>query len=219
VQNYGIDPARVAVVPEAVDPQRFAPRDTSDLRRRLDLDSSRILVYVGFSNPRKGLEYLAAGLEALPSDVRLVIVGRWAAGYRAHVQQAAGAGWQRVCEVGSVPDDDIPAYLALADLVVLPSLLEGFGLPALEALACGTPVVATTAGSLPDVVGPCGVLVPPRNTAALVAAITDLLDDAPRRQQLAQCARQRALTRFSMQQSYHGMLAVYRHALAQPVRA
>jgi len=219
VQHYHIDPARIAVVPESVDPQRFAPRTTSDLRRRLNLDSNRILVYIGFSNPRKGLEYLAAGLDALPPDVRLVIIGRWAAGYRARVQQAAGAAWQHVREVGSVPDEDIPDYLALADLVVLPSLLEGFGLPALEALACGTPVVATTAGSLPEVVGPCGVLVPPRNTVALITAITDLLADAPRRQQLAQCARQRAVTQFSMEQSYAGMLEAYRHALTKPTRA
>jgi glycosyltransferase involved in cell wall biosynthesis len=218
VQHYRINPARVAVVPEAVDPQRFAPRDTHALRQRLNLDSNRILVYIGFSHPRKGLEYLAAGLNALPPDVRLVIIGRWAAGYRARVQQAAGAAWQRVREVGSVPDEDIPDYLALADLVVLPSLLEGFGLPALEALACGTPVVATTAGSLPEVVGPCGVLVPPRDTAALVTAITDLLADGPRRQQLAQCARQRALTQFSMQQSYTGMLEIYRHALTESAR-
>jgi glycosyltransferase involved in cell wall biosynthesis len=216
VQHYDLNPARVAVVPEAVDPQRFAPRNTSELRQRLALNDSRILVYVGFSNPRKGLEYLAAGLSALPPNVRLVIVGRWAAGYRARVQQAAGPGWQHVLEVGSVPDDDIPAYLSLADLVVLPSLLEGFGLPALEALACGTPVVATNAGSLPEVVGPCGMLVPPRNTDALVAAITKLLNNEPRRRQLAQCARQRALTQFSMQQSYTGMLTVYQQALAQP---
>jgi glycosyltransferase involved in cell wall biosynthesis len=214
VHHYGIAPERVSVVPEAVDPLRFAPRDTGALRQRLGLDNRRVLVYVGFSNPRKGLEYLAAGLADLPPDVRLVIVGRWAAGYRAKVQAAAGTAWEKVREVGSVADDEIPAYLALADLVVLPSLLEGFGLPALEALACGTPVVATTAGSLPEVVGPCGMLVPPRNTAALVSAITDLLADEPRRQQLAQCARQRALNQFSMQQSYERMMQVYHRVLA-----
>lgn len=210
VQHYAVAPERVAVVPETVDTLRFAPHDSTALRERLGLVGRRVLVYIGFSTPRKGLEYLAAGLHALPADVRLVIVGRWEAGYREKVRAAAGAAWERVREVGTVPDEEIPLYLSLADLVVLPSLLEGFGLPALEALACGTPVVATTAGSLAEVVGPCGILVPPRDTQALVLAISALLEDEPRRRQLGLCARERALMHFGAAQAYEGMMQVYR---------
>lgn len=213
VHSYRIDAQRITVVPEAVDTTRFAPQPTDDLRQRLGLVGQRVLVYVGFSTPRKGLEYLAAGLYGLPDDVRLVMVGNWEPGYRQKVQAAAGAAWQRVLEVGSVPDEEIPRYLSLADLVVLPSLLEGFGLPALEALACGTPVVATTAGSLPEVVGPCGALVPPRDTAALLAAIRSLLADEPRRRELAACARERALAHFTGHQAYTGLLQVYQGIL------
>jgi glycosyltransferase involved in cell wall biosynthesis len=214
VAHYGIDAQHIAVVPETVDAAWFAPRPTDDLRQQLGLDNKRVLVYVGFSNPRKGLEYLAAALRSLPADVRLIIVGRWEAGYRASVVAAAGPAWERVLEVGSVPDEDIPRYLSLADLVVLPSLLEGFGLPALEALSCGTPVVATTAGSLSEIVGPCGMLVPPRDTPALVQAISTLLADEERLRELGRQARRRALTHFGEQQAYTGMRDVYQRAAA-----
>lgn len=212
VSHYGVAPSRITLTPTAVDTDRFAPQPAeavAALRRRLGLEGRRVLTYVGFSTPRKGLEYLAAGLAALPDDVRLVLVGKWEPGYRERVVAAAGAAWGRVIEVGSVPDDEMPLYLSLADLLVLPSLLEGFGLPALEAMACGTPVVATTAGSLAEVVGPCGALVPPRDTPALLAAITTLLGDGPRREQLAICARERALTHFSRQREYDAITSVY----------
>jgi glycosyltransferase involved in cell wall biosynthesis len=212
VRHYGIAAPRIAVTPETVDTDFFSPQPADTvgaLRRRLGLEGCRVLVYVGFSTPRKGLEYLAAGLAALPADVRLVVVGRWEPGYRAKVVAAAGAAWGRVCEVGSVPDEDMPLYLSLAELVVLPSLLEGFGIPALEALACGTPVVATTAGALGEVVGPCGILVPSRDTPALVSAICELLDDPDRRGRLAACARERALTHFSRRREYDSITSVY----------
>jgi glycosyltransferase involved in cell wall biosynthesis len=219
VTHYGIDAQHIAVVPETVDATRFAPCPTEDLRQQLGLGGKRVLVYVGFSNPRKGLEYLAAALRSLPADVHLIIVGRWAAGYRDSVIAAAGPAWQRVLEAGSVPDEDIPRYLSLADLVVLPSLLEGFGLPALEALSCGTPVVATTAGSLGEIVGPCGMLVPPRDTLALVQAISTLLDDEQRLRELGQQARQRALTHFGEQSAYTGILDVYHRTREELARS
>jgi glycosyltransferase involved in cell wall biosynthesis len=211
-QNYGIDQARITVTPAHVDLAHFTPQpaDILDaLRQQLGLEGCRVLLYVGFSTPSKGLEYLAAGLADLPDDVRLIIVGQWEPGYRNKVIAAAGAGWSRVYEAGSVPDEMMPHYFSLADLVVLPSLLEGFGLPALEALACGTPVVATTAGSLAEVVGNCGALVPPRDTSALVTAIEDLLNDTSRREHLSVCARERAITHFSPQYGYTTLMSVY----------
>jgi glycosyltransferase involved in cell wall biosynthesis len=210
--QYAIDRSRITLNLVTADLAHFAPQPADvveALRRRLGLEGCRILVYVGFSTPRKGVEYLAAALATLPDDIRLVIVGSWEPGYRQKVMSAAGAAWDRVCEAGSAPDEDIPRYYSLADLVIMPSLLEGFGRPALEALACGTPVIATNAGSLPEVVGPCGLLVPPRDTPALAAAIMALLDDTPRRQQLAARCRERALTLFSPQREYETVLQVY----------
>jgi len=139
-----------------------------------------------------------------------VLVGTWEPGYREKVRAAAGAAWERVLETGSVPDAEMPIYFALAELLTLPSLLEGFGLPALEAMACGTPVIATTAGALPEVVGPCGILVPPRDTPALVAAIRALLEDEARRAHLARCGRERARGAFSPEREYATLMRAYR---------
>lgn len=212
VTNYGLSERAIALTPESVDTDYFAPQPVArvePLRQQLGLQGCRVLLYVGFSNPRKGLEYLVAGLDALPDDVRLVIVGQWDAAYRQKVIEAAGGAWNRVVEVGSVPDALMPVYYALADLVVLPSLLEGFGLPALEALACGTPLVATRAGSLPEVIGPCGLLVSPRDTPALVEAISSLLTDPTRRAALSVAARARALSHFSAERAYESIMNVY----------
>ncbi len=209
VNHYKISPQKITVVPEAVDLLQFAPQETVALRQRLGLQNNRIIVYVGFSTPRKGLEYLAAGLHLLPSDVRLIIIGRWDLNYRARVIATAGSAWQYVIELGDVPDVDIPCYLSLADLVVLPSLLEGFGLPALEALACGTPVVATMVGALAEVIGSCGALVPPRDTSALIEAIISLLNNDERLNELRIQARQRAISLFHPSRAYDGIMQFY----------
>ncbi|MCS6880000.1 MAG: glycosyltransferase family 4 protein [Oscillochloridaceae bacterium] len=216
IQHYRIRPERIMLTPPSIDPTRFAPpppEAVAALRRRLGLEGRRVLLHVGFSTPRKGLEYLVAALPALPADVRLVLVGAWEPGYREKVRAAAGAAWERVLEAGSVPDAEMPLYFALADTLTLPSLLEGFGLPALEAMACGTPVIAAASGALPEVVGPCGVLVPPRDTPALVAAIRALLDDEPRRARLARCGRERACTVFSPEREYATVMQAYRRMM------
>jgi glycosyltransferase involved in cell wall biosynthesis len=208
-RHYGVDPQRITLIPEPIDTLRFAPRPADALRKRLGLEGKRVLVYIGFSTPRKGLEYLAAGLHLLPPDVRFVIVGSWERGYRNKVMAAAGPAWSKVIEVGSIPDEEIPEYLSLADLYVSPSLLEGFGIPLVEALACGTPIVATTAGSTGEVVGACGILVPPSDTAALVSAIMELLEDEERRRRLGRLARERACSIFGVEQAYQAMIGVY----------
>jgi len=212
-RHYGIQPERIILTPPSIDTTRFAPPHpaaVSALRQRLGLEGRRVLLHVGFSTPRKGLEYLVAALPALPPEARLVLVGTWEPGYREKVRATAGAAWERVLEAGSVPDAEMPLYFALADALTLPSLLEGFGLPALEAMACGTPVIATTAGALPEVVGACGILVPPRDTPALVTAIRALLEDEPRRARLSRCARERACTAFSPEQEYATIMRAYR---------
>ncbi|WP_420569038.1 glycosyltransferase family 4 protein [Thalassovita sp.] len=105
--------------------------------------------------------------------------------------------------------------IAQADLVIVPSRFEGFGLTALEAMALSRPVIASTAGGLPEVLGGAGVLVPPRDPQALAAAINDLLSDPDRRQTLGQAARQRAQTHFSASAIAGKLLEYYRQALSK----
>jgi glycosyltransferase involved in cell wall biosynthesis len=136
----------------------------------------------------------AALAEPLRSAYRLVLAGGDTAGRPALAALAASLGLaERVVFAGVVADSDLPALYGGAAVVVLPSLDEGFGLPALEALACGAPVVASRRGALPEVVGEAGLLVDPEDEAALVAALARVLGpgfdrDAQVRRGLARAA-------------------------------
>ena len=102
-----------------------------------------------------------------------------------------------------------------ATLLAVPSTYEGFGLPAAEAMSCGAPVVSTTAGALPEVVGDAGLLVPPADPAALAAAIAQLLDDPAKRAALGALARQRILEKFNWHGAAKRTADVYSEAIAQ----
>jgi glycosyltransferase involved in cell wall biosynthesis len=146
----------------------------------------RTLIYVGGFGPHKNLEQLLqvfAALAAVPefSDVRLILVGEYerevfysrAGALRGQVQALDLAG--RVVFTGFLPDDELVVLLNRATALVLPSLMEGFGLPALEAAACGCPVVATTASPLPEVLGEGGLYADPRSPEQLERALRDVL--------------------------------------------
>ena len=119
---------------------------------------------------------------------------------------------QDVVFLGHVPDEDIPALYSLADLLVMPSLYEGFGLPPLEAMACGTPVVASNATSLPEVVGDAGLLVAPREACALAEAIETVLSDSQLRNRMVERGLARAST-FTWERTAEETASVYRHVL------
>ena len=206
---YSVKAKDVTVVPLGIDLSRFYPRDVTDLRRRLGLEGVPVLLYVGFCTPRKGLDYLAKAMPMLPADVRLLLIGRWETSYRNKFYRALESAQDRVIEVGYVPDKELPRYYALADLFVFPTLLEGFGLPLAEALACGTPIVTTGAGSSPEVVGPGGHIVPPRDPVALAEAINRLLADANLRQRLGESGREWVLSRFDRGRMIQNNLGVY----------
>jgi glycosyltransferase involved in cell wall biosynthesis len=111
----------------------------------------------------------------------LIIAGNWTREYRSHFFSMLGSASHQVIEVGFIPDAQMPTYYSLADVYVSPSLLEGFGLPLAESLACETPVVAADAGAAAEVIGPGGLLVPPADPAALAQAVSSLLGDQDRR--------------------------------------
>jgi len=191
VQLYGTDPDRITVIPLGLD-ELFQPvTDPARLaavRAKYGIPGDYLL-YVGTLQPRKNLVRLIEAWARVIADCRLQIadLGRWTlviAGKKGWLYEEIFATVRRlglegrVLFPGYVPEEDLPALLSGATAFVLPSLYEGFGLPALEAMACGTPVIAANVSSLPEVVGDAGLLVDPLDTDALAAALQRLLADA-----------------------------------------
>jgi len=210
VQHYGFPADRVFTVPLGIDTARFTRRDPRALRERLQLEGKRVVLYVGFSTPRKGVEYLAQAMGSLDDECRLLLVGKWEPGYRdmffrSLPEQVRG----KVLEAGYVADEELPEYYSLADVFVFPSLLEGFGLPVVEAMACGTPVIAARTSSLPEVVGDAGILVPAMDAAALAKALSTVLGDENLRGELARRGLERVRRLFGAERMVTGTLRVY----------
>jgi glycosyltransferase involved in cell wall biosynthesis len=189
VEFFGEAPERIKVIGEAGDPA-FRVLENPTLSGRLrELDIApldRLLVFVGGFSPHKNLSRLLDAfttLAAKHSNLRLVLVGDYEtdAFYSCYEQIRARASQPpldgRVVFTGYLPDDELTGLLNLAQVLVLPSLLEGFGLPAIEAAACGLPVVATKASPLPELLGAGGLYIEPNDTAALTEAIERVLTD------------------------------------------
>jgi glycosyltransferase involved in cell wall biosynthesis len=156
------------------------------------------MLYVGGLSPHKNLlRVVEAFAQAAPADVLLVLAGDLHDVFHTHVPEIRAAVKQhqvddRVIMTGFVPDDDLVYLYSRAAALVLPSLVEGFGLPAVEAMACGTPVVASRAGSLPEVVGDAGLYFDPTDIGSMARAIFSILSDHDERAALARRARERA---------------------------
>ncbi|WP_319410112.1 glycosyltransferase family 4 protein [uncultured Desulfosarcina sp.] len=198
IENYRVDPNRIDVVYSGIDTDFFKPVDAGHQRKKLGLKNEKVLLYVGFSTPRKGLEDLAAALHRLRTDnVKLVMAGKWEKGYRQFFLRRLGGKADQVIEAGYVDDAQMPALYSLADVFVLPSLLEGFGFPLVEAMACGTPIISTNAGAIPEVVGNCGIVIPPRNHEILAEKIDLLLSNESLRNTFQKRSRDWVLQNFS----------------------
>lgn len=176
VKNYKIPPSMITVVYNGIDTDFFKQTSYGNLKQKLRIGDDRVLLYVGFSTPRKGLETLAQALNlSVERHFKLVMIGKWERGYKEKFYKMAGRNKHRIIEVGYVPEQDMPRYYSLADVFVLPSLLEGFGFPLAEAMACGTPVISTNVGAIPEVVNRFGVIIPPQNPRLLAEAIDGAL--------------------------------------------
>ena len=210
--HMGVDPARIAVVPVGVDHTRFRPRpDVARVPGRLVTTASADVAL-------KGLVPLLEALAKVRTErhAELVIVGPARPGSGAAVAVARLGLHGAVRFVSGLSDEDLVRLYAEAEAAVVPSLYEGFSLPAAEAMACGVPVVATTGGALPEVVGTTGeaaLLVPPGDVQALAAAIGRALDDHLLRRRLGRAGKARALERFTWQATAEGTVAQYRHLL------
>jgi glycosyltransferase involved in cell wall biosynthesis len=179
VARLGISGARIAVIPVGLGPEFRPTTPTPAQRERYGLGRAYVL-YVGNFLPHKNLPRLLRAWAALPEPLRrahrLVLAGGAMAGRSEVAAQAAALGLgEGIVFAGGVEDTDLPALYGGASLVVLPSLEEGFGLPALEGMACGAPVVATCRGAVPEVVGDAGVLIDPEDERALTGALQRVL--------------------------------------------
>jgi glycosyltransferase involved in cell wall biosynthesis len=173
------------------------------------------LLFVGNAEDyNKGIVYLLRAMAMLPArtNAHLYLVGGPAGAQRVAPDEIARLGiGDRVTVVGRVTDDELAAWYRRASLLVSPSLYEGFGLPAAEAMASGTPVVATDAGALPEVVadGETGVIVPAADAPALADAIASLLDDAERRARLGAAGAERVHALFTWDRHARGLEELY----------
>lgn len=217
VARYGTRPDKIAVIPLAAD-SRFHPRtdqQTAPVLARYGLKPG-FLFSLGRLNRRKNLERLllahARVRVGAGGDTPLVVGGKPDYGAeevlsRARLSKEASG----VCFVGLIPDEDLAAFYAGAIGFVYPSLFEGFGLPLLEAMSCGTPVVTSDRAALPELAGGAALVVDPESVGALADAMTRLLTD----KELAADLRQRGLARsrqFSWGETARRTLAVYRAA-------
>ena len=212
---YGLPQTKVVAIPNGVE-EHFQPvREAARLaavRQRHGLPEHFILA-LGNLQPRKNLRRLVAAYALLRHQYgirqQLVLAGRplWREGaiYRA-IERHGLVG--DVVTTGYIAEADLPALYSAADIFVYPSLYEGFGLPPLEAMACGTPVIAGATSSLPEVVGEAALLVKPTDVAALAAAIARLLLDDELRRHLGAAGRARA-ARFSWETTARQTVAVY----------
>jgi glycosyltransferase involved in cell wall biosynthesis len=225
ISAYGLDPGLVHAVPHGVD-DGFRP-DLSGgsalVARVLGGREAPYVLYAATLHPRKNLVVVREAMAALAGEGfphALAIAGQPApdrpdssALERAAAAELAGAP-HRVAFLGQPSDADLAALMAGAAAFCLPSLYEGFGLTALEAMACGAPVVVSDRGALPEVVGEAGLVVEP-TAAATAGALRELLTDRGRAQRLGAQAAIRARG-FSWARTAAGWLAVLRDAAAQP---
>lgn len=181
---YGVDPQRITVTHLGVS-AGFAPpadpQDIAEVRMRYGVHQRPYVLYIGTVQPRKNLVRVIDALAhtlAAGYDLDLVIAGKQGWLSESIVRRAAELGiTHHVHFTGYVADADLPALLAGAQAFVFPSLYEGFGMPVLEAMACGTPVITSTMSSLPEVAGDAALLVDPLDTNAIAWAIMRLCDD------------------------------------------
>jgi glycosyltransferase involved in cell wall biosynthesis len=210
--QMGVDPRRTTVVPVGVDHRSFRP-----LAGVVPVPG-RLMVTSSSDVPMKGLVPLLEAVAQVRArrPVELVVIGRPQPGGRVdRAIERLGLGPVVRC-VSGISDAELARLYGEAQVAVVPSLYEGFSLPAVEAMACGVPVIATTGGALPEVVGADGqtaLLVPPDDPAALAGAIRRVLDDPALGAALGAAGRQRVLERFTWAVTAAGTAECYRAVL------
>ncbi|MBI4673354.1 MAG: glycosyltransferase family 4 protein [Chloroflexi bacterium] len=215
IKRMGIPAEKIAVIYEGVHPSFRPLEDRAELERVRALYNlpARFILFFSTIEPRKNLVTLLdayAALLACPTPPPpLVVAGRKGWLYEETLRRIRELGLtERVQLTDWIASADVPALLNLAEVFVYPSLYEGFGLPPLEAMACGAPVISSNASSLPEVIGDAGILIEPRDVGGLTQAITRVLNDNALRQELRAKGLAQA-RRFTWERAARETLAVY----------
>ena len=210
-RDFGLQPAGIALVHNGIDTGEFRPLSGVE---RIPL---RIMATASADAPLKGLRYLLqAFARLLPRhpQLELLVVSKLQPGGRTERLIKRLGIEANIRFVSGIATAEMVRYYAEASIAVVPSIYEGFGLPAGEAMACGVPVISTNGGALPEVVGEAGIIVPVRDAGALEQAIESLLQNPQQRAQLGLAGRQRILDHFSWQVCARDMEDYYRTVIA-----
>jgi glycosyltransferase involved in cell wall biosynthesis len=176
-------------------------------------------MHLGASDPRKNTARVIEAFAALRNGAtdrrQLVVAGLSPAAQNDFSNHAAGLGiLDDVCLLGFVAEEELVLLYNMAQVVVYPSLYEGFGLPVLEAMACGAPVITSNVSSIPEVAGDAAILIDPTDTAALVQAMTRLADDEVLRRELI-ARGELQVSKFSWRRAAQETLAIYEEVAQQ----
>lgn len=215
IKVLGIPEEKITVIHEAADSKYHLIDDKTalkEVREKYNIGNDPFILHVGTLEPRKNLPFLVRAFAAAKKDIgttKLVITGKKGWYYEGLFELVDQLKLQEeVIFTGYVEDDDIPALYNAASLFAFPSQYEGFGLPPLEAMACGTPVISSNTSSMPEVVGEAGILLSPKDEKPWAAAIVEVLNDKKRWQDL----RDRGLLQakqFSWEKCARETIAVY----------
>ena len=216
LEHTGADPSRVDVVPEGVDPEQFHPpsEEEVDAFRRRHRADRPWMAFLGTLEPRKNVPRLVEAFGRIagdwPGDLLLAGVVGWGEEDLERAIAAAPPG--RVRRLGYLEDHERRALLGGAELVAYPSIAEGFGLPVLEGMACGAPVLTSATSATEEVAGGAAELVDPLDVGSIEAGMRRLLSDEDRREELRAAGPPRA-ARYTWEGAAASMVDVYRRAL------
>jgi glycosyltransferase involved in cell wall biosynthesis len=206
---FRISPQRFRVVPNGINTDYFYPL------KGIKRSHNQLLVTNSADTPMKGLRYLLEAVAAIrrEREIRVLVIGKPKKdGVIEQLVRDLALG-DAVTFTGRIEQEDFARHYAETTMAVIPSLYEGFGMPAGEAMACGVPVVSTSGGALPEVVGDAGILVPPADSDALRRAIVGLLDDPERRRRMGEAGLERVVNSLTWRHAAEKTVSVYREAI------
>ncbi|WP_142859564.1 glycosyltransferase [Salinigranum halophilum] len=207
LSHRGVNEEKIRIVPNGVDPDTYHPGPS-----QVDLNQwENTLLYVGPLSERKGIKYLLTAMDDILeqySEVGLIIVG---GGDKRHLQNLAkNLGIESHIRFdGFVSEKLLPEYYRAADIFVFPSLLEGFGMVLVEAMASGLPVISTTSSAIPEVVGDAGILVSPKSSAEIAEAVETLILNTRYAQSIGSSGRDRVNNQFTWDNTGKKLQEIY----------